>query len=162
MLEIYPGEKLPKLKLVPDIEESANRIVDTYLQGDENIPEIADKVYALEMIIAIKSGIVQRQANYRRKNKSSNENSGVSLWVILEVLKFWNSHEILKKIFGSLTKKIMTGKNHVQCVQALRMLVEEMLCTLLVNGSADLHSKLLQVFQIKNNENRTAILWVNV
>ena len=67
MLEIYPGEKLPKLKLVPDIEESANRIVDTYLQGDENIPEIADKVYALEMIIAIKSGIVQRQANYRRK-----------------------------------------------------------------------------------------------
>ena len=88
MLEIYPGEKLPKLKLVPDIEESANRIVDTYLQGDENIPEIADKVYALEMIIAIKSGIVQRQANYRRKNKSSNENCGVSLSVILEVLKF--------------------------------------------------------------------------
>ena len=56
----------------------------------------------------------------------------------------------------------MTGKNHVQCVQALRMLVEEMLSTLLVNGSADVHSKLLQVFQIKNNENRTAILWVNV
>ena len=79
MLEIYPGEKLPKLKLVPDIEESANRIVDTYLQGDENITEIADKVYAVEMIIAIKSGRVQRQANYCRKNKSSNENSGVSL-----------------------------------------------------------------------------------
>ena len=79
MIEIYPGEKPPKLKLVPDIEESANRIVDTYLQGDENIPEIADKVYAVEMVIAIKSGIVQRQANYRRKNKSSNENSGVSL-----------------------------------------------------------------------------------
>ena len=79
MLEIYPREKLPKLKLIPDIEESANRIVDTYLQGDENIPEIADKVYAVEMVIAIKSGIVQRQANYRRKNKSSNENSGVSL-----------------------------------------------------------------------------------
>ena len=79
MLKIYARGQLPKLKLIPDIEESANRIVDTYLQGDENIPEIADKVYAVEMVIAIKSGIVQRQANYRRKNKSSNENSGVSL-----------------------------------------------------------------------------------
>ena len=88
MLEIYPREKLPKLKLIPDIEESANGIVDTYLQGDENILEIAGKVYAVEMVIGIKSGIVQRQANYRRKNKSSNENCGVSLSVILEVLKF--------------------------------------------------------------------------
>ena len=42
----------------------------------------------------------------------------------------------------------MTRKNHVQRVQALRMLVEEMLRTLLVNRSVDLHSKLLQVFQI--------------
>ena len=55
----------------------------------------------------------------------------------------------------------MTRKNHVQRVQALRMLVEEMLRTLLVNRSVDLHSKLLQVFQI-SNENRTAILWEKV
>ena len=44
MLEMHPREMLPKLKLTPDIEESANRILDEYLHGDENIPEITDKV----------------------------------------------------------------------------------------------------------------------
>ena len=72
MLELHPREKLPKLKLTPDIAESANRILDEYLHGDENIPEITDKVYAIRKAIAIKSGIVQKQANYRRKYKLSN------------------------------------------------------------------------------------------
>ena len=35
MLEMHPREKLPKLKLTPDIEESANRILDDYLHGNE-------------------------------------------------------------------------------------------------------------------------------
>ena len=47
MLVIHSTGKLPKLKLTPDIEESANRILDEYLHGDENIPEIRDKVYAM-------------------------------------------------------------------------------------------------------------------
>ena len=47
MLVIHRTGKLPKLKLTPDIEESANRILDKYLHGDENIPEITDKVYAM-------------------------------------------------------------------------------------------------------------------
>ena len=75
MLEMHPREKLTKLKLTPDIEESANRILDEYLHGDESIPEITDKVYAMGKAIKIKSGIVQRQANYRRRNKPSNGNS---------------------------------------------------------------------------------------
>ena len=74
MLEMHPREMLPKLKLTPDIEESANRILDEYLHGDENIPEITDKVYAMGKAIKIKSGIVQRQANYHRRNKLSNGN----------------------------------------------------------------------------------------
>ena len=64
MLEMHPREKLPKLKLTTDIEENANRILDEYLHGDESILEITDKVYALGKAIAIKSEIVQRQANY--------------------------------------------------------------------------------------------------
>ena len=67
MLAMHTREKLPKLKLTPDIEDSANRILGDYLHGDENIPEITDKVYAMGKGIAIKSGIVQRQGNYRRK-----------------------------------------------------------------------------------------------
>ena len=77
MFEMHLTEKLPKLELTPDIDESANRILDEYLYEDENIPEITDKVYAMGKIIAIKSWILQRQANYCRKNKPSNENRGV-------------------------------------------------------------------------------------
>ena len=43
---MHPREKLPKLKLTADLEESANRILDQYLYGDENIPEITDNLYA--------------------------------------------------------------------------------------------------------------------
>ena len=46
--------------MTPDIEESANRILDEYLHEEENIPEITDKVYAMGKAIAIKSGIVQK------------------------------------------------------------------------------------------------------
>ena len=71
MLEMHPREKILKLKLSLDTEGSANRILDEYLHGDENI---TDKIYAMGKAITIKSGIVQKQANYRRKNKPSNDN----------------------------------------------------------------------------------------
>ena len=58
MLEMHPREKLLKVKLTPDTEESANKILDEYLHCDENIPEITDKVFAMGKTIAIKSGIV--------------------------------------------------------------------------------------------------------
>ena len=74
MLEMHPRERLPKLKLTPDIEESTNRMLDEYLHEDENVPEITDKVYAMRRPITIKSGMVQKQANYRRKNKLPNGN----------------------------------------------------------------------------------------
>ena len=51
MLKMQPREKLPKLKLTSDVEGSANRILDEYLHGDQNLPEITDKAKA----IAVKS-----------------------------------------------------------------------------------------------------------
>ena len=74
MLEMHPRERPPKPKLTLDIEESGNRILDEYLHGDENAPEITDTVFAMGKSITIKSGMVQKQANYHRKNKPSNEN----------------------------------------------------------------------------------------
>ena len=74
ILDMHQRERLPKLKPIPDVEESVNKILDEYLHGDEKIPEITDKVYAMGKAIAIKSGILQKQANYRRKNKTSNGN----------------------------------------------------------------------------------------
>ena len=38
MLEMHPGEELPKLKPTANIEERANSILDQYLHGDENVP----------------------------------------------------------------------------------------------------------------------------
>ena len=67
---MHSRQKLPKLKLTPDIKESANRILDEYLHGDKNIPKITDKIYAVGKATTIKSGIVQKQANYCRKNSS--------------------------------------------------------------------------------------------
>ena len=74
MLEMHQRRKLPRLRLTADIEQRANRIIDQYLNRDEKIPEISVKVYAMGKAIAIKSGIMQRQANYLRKNKPSNGN----------------------------------------------------------------------------------------
>ena len=67
VLEMHAREKLPKPKLASDIEESANRILNEHLHGDENIPEITDKVYAMGKAIGIKSE--QRETNSCRKNK---------------------------------------------------------------------------------------------
>ena len=73
MLVMDARKKLPKLKPTPDIEESANRILDEYLHGDESFPEITDKFYTMGKAITIKSGIVQKQATYGRKNNTQTE-----------------------------------------------------------------------------------------
>ena len=67
-------EKILKLKLAFDTEESAYRILNKHLLGNENIPGITDKVYAMGKTIGLKSEILQRETNYRRKNKLSNGN----------------------------------------------------------------------------------------
>ena len=48
MLELEPREKLAKVKLPTEIEESTTRMLDRYLCGADTIPEITDKVYAME------------------------------------------------------------------------------------------------------------------
>ena len=67
-------EKILKLKLAFDTEESAYKILNEHLLGNENIPGITDKVYAMGKTIGLKSEILQRETNYRRKNKLSNGN----------------------------------------------------------------------------------------
>ena len=42
MLQIPPREKLPKPKLVSDIEERAKRVLSDYFHEDKNIREITD------------------------------------------------------------------------------------------------------------------------
>ena len=74
MLKLRPREKLCKLKLTPEIEESANRILDQYLHGDENIPEITEKVYAMGKAVAIKTGIVLKEKKAKEKQKPPNGN----------------------------------------------------------------------------------------
>ena len=70
MLELEPREKLCKLKLTPEIEEGANRILDQDLHRDENIPRITDKVYAIGKATAIKPGIVLKETIAKGKQKT--------------------------------------------------------------------------------------------
>ena len=48
LLQLEPREKLPKVKLTKEIGGSANRDLDQYLIDLNSIPEITDKVYAME------------------------------------------------------------------------------------------------------------------
>ena len=100
LLELHPREKLPKLKLIPYIGESAKRILDEYFDGDENIPETTDKVYAMGKAIA----------NYHRKNKPSNGNkSGKKLKIEMKRLR----QQIARtnnEIYGRTQKRKATNK----------------------------------------------------
>ena len=64
---MHPKEKLPKLKLASDIEETAHKILGKCIHGDENILEFTDNIYAMGKPIAIKSGIVLKETNSHRK-----------------------------------------------------------------------------------------------
>ena len=67
IVEMDPSKQLPKLKITSDIGESANKILDEDLHGNEVIPEITDKVYAMGNATAIKSGIEQKRLNVTEK-----------------------------------------------------------------------------------------------
>ena len=48
MSELEPREKLHKLVLPKEIQDSGNRIISCYIRGKDTIPSITDKVYAME------------------------------------------------------------------------------------------------------------------
>ena len=58
-----PKPKATKPKLTSDIEESASRILNEYLQGNQNIPEINCETYLIGKTMGSKSGKVQKQTH---------------------------------------------------------------------------------------------------
>ena len=74
MFEIEPREKLNKLKMPTELQESADRILDQYLHGVDTIPEITDKVYAMGRAIERKMGIAQKEKKDKVKQKPTNGN----------------------------------------------------------------------------------------
>ena len=58
---MHPRENIPKPKLTSDFQESANMMLNEYLHGDENIPEMTDKVYAMVKTNVIKSETGQKE-----------------------------------------------------------------------------------------------------
>ena len=61
MFEIEPREKLCKLRMPTELQESADRILDQHMHEVDTIPEITDKVYAMGRAIEIKKGIAQKE-----------------------------------------------------------------------------------------------------
>ena len=45
LLQIEPGEKLPKARFDNQLKESSNRVLDMYLKEVDAIPEICDNYY---------------------------------------------------------------------------------------------------------------------
>ena len=58
MSELEPREKLHKLVLPKEIQESANRIMGCYILGEDTIPSITDKVYAMGKLLRKRWGYI--------------------------------------------------------------------------------------------------------
>ena len=67
MFEIEPREKLSKLKMPTELQESADRILDQHMHDVDTIPEITDKVYAMGRAVERKKGIAQKEKNNKSK-----------------------------------------------------------------------------------------------
>ena len=73
MSELESREKLHKLVLPKEIQESANRIMSCYISGEDTIPSITDKVYAMGKAIEKKIGI---DPNEKKKHTSKRLQNG--------------------------------------------------------------------------------------
>ena len=74
MFEIEPREKLSKLKMPTELQESADRILDQHMHEVDTIPEITDKVYVMGRAIERKKGIAQKEKKDKVKQKPTNGN----------------------------------------------------------------------------------------
>ena len=73
MSELEPREKLHKLVLPKEIQEIVNRIMCCYICGEDTIPGITDKVYAMGKAIEKNMGI---DANGKKKDTSKRLKNG--------------------------------------------------------------------------------------
>ena len=73
MSELEPREKLHKLVMPKEIQENANRIMGCYIPGEDPIPSITDKVYAMEKAIEKKMAI---DPNEKKKHTSKRLQNG--------------------------------------------------------------------------------------
>ena len=74
MFEIEPREKLSKLKMPTELQESADRILDQHMHEVDTIPEITDKVYTMGRATERKKGIAQKEKKDKVKRKLTNGN----------------------------------------------------------------------------------------
>ena len=72
MSELEPREKLHKIVLLKEIQESANRIMSGYIRGEDTIPSITNKVYAMGKAIEKKMGIDPNEKKKRTSERLQN------------------------------------------------------------------------------------------
>ena len=73
MSELEPREKLHKLVLVKEIQESVNRIMSCYNRGKHTIPSITDKIYAMGKATEKKMGIDPNEKKNTKRLKNGNK-----------------------------------------------------------------------------------------
>ena len=67
MLHIEPREKLPKLKMDPETNEAANKVLKLYISNADSIPEITDMTYAMGKSVANILGIKPKENQGRAR-----------------------------------------------------------------------------------------------
>ena len=72
LLLIESREKLPNAKFDNQLKESANRVLDIYLNEVDIIPEICDKVYAMGRAIGFKLGNLVEKDKGEKKKQGAN------------------------------------------------------------------------------------------
>ena len=74
LLHMEPREKLLKVTMSDEIQETANKILRLYLPSVDTIPEITDIVYAMGKTIGYGTGIKPREGNENRPKKAEGGN----------------------------------------------------------------------------------------
>ena len=72
MSELEPREKLHKIVLLKEIQESANRIMSGYIRREDTISSITDKVYAMGKAIEKKMDIDPNDKKKRTSERLQN------------------------------------------------------------------------------------------
>ena len=149
LLQIEPREKLPKAKFDNYLKESANRVLDIYLQEVDTIPEICDKVYAMGRAIGFKLGKLVESDKGERKKKSAN---GGNIWEQKLKKEIKELHQIVAKTSNELYRRRQqrkAAKKEKEIIKEFRVLVDKDTTNYNLRNTRDLWLDKLRYKKIK-------------
>ena len=125
LLQMEPREQLPKGRFKNQLKESANLILDIYLEEVDTIPEMCDKVYAMGRAIGFKLGKLVEGVQGDRKKKSTNGGNRRKRKLKKEIKEL---RQIVAKTSNDLYRRRQqrkATKKEKEIIQESRVLIEK-------------------------------------